>query len=203
MMIRSCSSVFFWLGMTIGASLMLYHTSDRVTALDRRLYKLNKEIESEETSLHVLKAEWVYLANPARIEAQAYKHLNMQPTELHRVVAAQDMSRILPINGEVIPQIAKADQEAAPLQEAHRRLPESPSLKPAFGTKPDRVVATLNEGHINEHMTMQHSGVEASIRADSSPHASDIAGVARALAGATGSTTDGIGAFIGTMGLSQ
>ncbi len=200
-MIRSCASLFFWLSMTIGASLMLYHTSDRVAALDHRLRDLNKEIEAEDASLHILKAEWVYLANPARVETQAYRHLSMLPTELRRIMTAQTMDKALPLSDESMRQLADASREVPSEKMARDRSQETPAATVAMDSKQNRTYATLNEGRINDHMVIQHPKATVAVE-ESGLDAPGIADIARGFAGAAG-TTEGLGSFIGTLGLSQ
>jgi len=156
-MIRSYASLLFWLGMTIAASVMLYHTSDRVNALDQQLRKLNAQIEDEQKDLHVLKAEWVYLANPARIEAEARRHLGLQPTAPGRIAALKNMDDLLP------PQ----NGGGAPVKIARVEAPDASNVVPAQEKqeKPrndrERVLASLNAGRINDRMTMQHTASAA------------------------------------------
>ena len=174
-MTRSYSSLLTWLGLTIAASVMLYHTSDRVNALDQQLRGLNTQIEAEHASIHVLSAEWVYLANPARIEAETQRHLDLQPTAPRRVAALRDIGDLLPLrNGvEPMPQTQLAD---AVIPSPVHVQAAAPVVPQATHTKHDRIVAALNAGHINDHMIMQHSVVvEAS--------------------------SDSIGSLIGTLGL--
>jgi hypothetical protein len=174
-MIRSYSSLLTWLGLTIAASLALYHTSDRVNALDQQLRTLNAQIESEQSSMHVLKAEWVYLANPARVEAETQRHLDLQPTAPRRVAALRDIGDLLPLrNGvEPSPQIQTAEVVPVALKAPAAR---AVAQIPAPHTKYDRVIASINAGRINDHMIMQHTP-------------------------STDAPTDKIGALIGTMGL--
>ncbi len=155
-MIRSTSSLFLWLCLIIGASLMLYHTSDKVHALNTRLADLNRQIEAEQKSLHVLKAEWVYLANPARIESKAKRHLKLKPTGADRISSLQNMGGLLPLNDGVVLAATKAPEPlpatASPIKVV--------SASAAPRTKHDRILASLNAGRINERMTLQHA-VEA------------------------------------------
>lgn len=153
-MIRSYSSLLTWVGLTIAASLALYHTSDRVNALDQQLRSLNAQIESEQESLHVLKAEWVYLANPARIEAEVKGHLDLQPTDTHRVASLRDMGALLPLHDgiEAVPPVEVAEALQAP---APKKVASAPREVPR--TKYERVIASLNEGHLNDHMVLQHA----------------------------------------------
>ena len=159
-MTRSYSSILFWLGLAIASSLLLYRTSDQATALERQLRSVNAQIEVEQERMRVLKAEWVYLANPARIEAAAARHLGMKPTTTRRVSTLPNMSALVPLRGGVDPmpavQVAQAAAPAAPA-----------AAQPAPKTKRDRIMATLNAGRINDRMVMQSktasvSSVEAS-----------------------------------------
>jgi cell division protein FtsL len=175
-MIRSYSSLLFWLGLTIAASLMLYHTSDRVTELDQQLRSLNNQISAEQESIHVLKAEWVYLANPARIEAEAQHYLGLHPTAPQRVASLKNMSTLLPVRTDVVPvpavQTAQADADSYEPAQA-----ETETTAPTHSPR-DRVVA-LNSAHINNHMIMQHKSNAMTVEA----------------------STDSIGTLIGTLGL--
>jgi hypothetical protein len=174
-MTRSYSSLLTWLGLTIAASVMLYHTSDRVNALDQQLRTLNTQIEAERESIHVLNAEWVYLANPARIEAEAQRHLNLQPTAPRHVAALHDIGDLLPLHNGIEPAPQTQLADAAIPSPVHAQAP-APMAAQVTHSKHDKIVAALNAGHINDHMIMQHSAVvEAS--------------------------TDSIGSLIGKLGL--
>jgi hypothetical protein len=170
----SYSSLLTWLGLTIAASLMLYHTSDRVNELDQQLRDLNGQIEAEHQSLHVLRAEWVYLANPTRIEEEAKRHLDLQPTLPRHVAVLRDIGDFLPVSHGLEPvQPAQLAEVAPP---APHPAPVVVAALPLIHSKHDRLVAALNAGHVNDHMIIQHSAmVEAS--------------------------TDSIGALIGELGL--
>lgn len=85
------TSVLFWFALTIIVSVALYDTSYRVQNLRHKLTSLNADIENERRNIHVLKAEWVYLANPARIEAAARKYLSLEPTAPKQIVSLQDL----------------------------------------------------------------------------------------------------------------
>ena len=98
-MIRA-SSTLFWFGLAIIASLWFYRTTDNVLALEHQLRSINTATENEQQSIHVLKAEWVYLANPARIEAEARKHLAPAPAARQIVALELHQARLsLPAAG--------------------------------------------------------------------------------------------------------
>ena len=156
-MIRA-SQIFFWFGLTIAASVMLYQTSDRVNQLDQQLRDLNASIESEQQSLHVLQAEWVYLANPARIETLAHKHLSTRPTATTQIVRLEDLNEILPTRTEAMSRVAVT---ATPIASIHTTLaglstPDD-STNSHAKTKAPITVASVDTGHINERMIMQRT----------------------------------------------
>ena len=156
-MSRSYSSLLSWFALAIMASLMLYHTSDRVNALGHQLTALNAQIEAEQQSMHVLNAEWVYLANPARVEAAVKRHLDLQPTQPNRVLVMKNIGSLLPLHDgvEPAPQI-ETSQAAAPTPVVHvaQRKNDAPNV---LSAKTDRIIATLNAGHINDHMILKHT----------------------------------------------
>lgn len=90
------SSLLFWSVTTLVVSLTLYHTSYRVDGLAHDLRALNARIESERMDLHVLKAEWVYLSNPSRIEQAARKHLDLAPANAGQIARFDKLASLLP-----------------------------------------------------------------------------------------------------------
>jgi len=144
-------SIVTLFSLLILASLMLYHTSDRVNGLERQLRALNAQIEDEQDSMHILKAEWVYLANPARIEAEAQRHLGLQPTAPRRVASLRDMGDLLPLHSGVEPVVHEQIADAEPV--VQRTTP----ARTAPQTHHDRVIAALNAGRVNDRMNIQHT----------------------------------------------
>ncbi|MCL2469463.1 MAG: hypothetical protein FWF24_04440 [Alphaproteobacteria bacterium] len=88
------SILCIWFSLTLVISLGLYHTSVRVQELGRQLHALNREIAFEQRNIHVLKAEWVFLSTPARIEDQARKHLKLGPTKPQQVASAGSLKKL-------------------------------------------------------------------------------------------------------------
>ena len=156
-MIRA-SRILVWFGLTIAASLMLYQTSDRVHGLDQELHNLNTSIEAEQQSLHVLKAEWVYLANPQRVEALATRHLALHPTSTQRVIRLADLDEVLPSRSESVARVAVT---ATPIASVESTLTNttitSGHLSSAAKAKKAAVLSLASTGHINEHMNMQRT----------------------------------------------
>jgi cell division protein FtsL len=107
-MIRA-TSLLFWFLLTIAVSAALYNTSYRVQDLRKQLHTIEADIAAEQRNIHVLKAEWVYLANPARIEQEARKHLALQPTAPKQIARLENLSALLPVRIEPQQQARAAD----------------------------------------------------------------------------------------------
>jgi cell division protein FtsL len=161
-MIRT-SSVLFWFGLVIIASLALYRTSDRVHELNARLREVNTAIENEQQSIHVLKAEWVYLANPARVEAAAHKHLALRPTSPQQVTELSSLSEVLPTRSEAMASVAISGTPIANIKSSLEPMPTRVATI-AVGAKHAKApitVASADTGHINDHMIMQRTASAA------------------------------------------
>lgn len=136
------STTLIWFSLTLFVSLGLYHTSYRVEELDRQLHGLNDQIEAEQRNIHVLKAEWVYLSNPARIEEAARKHLDLKPTQPQQVTRLNKISRYIP---------TQAEASTRPATAAPRAIA---SLTPRIAKHRPKV-ATEETGRLNTRMIIQ------------------------------------------------
>ncbi len=96
------STILFWFSITLLVSLGLYHTSYRVDRLSHTLRNLNTQITQEQRDIHVLKAEWVYLSTPSRIEKAARKHLALKPTKTEQFSSLRKLASRLPTKAEAI-----------------------------------------------------------------------------------------------------
>jgi hypothetical protein len=144
-MIRA-SQILFWFGLSIAASLALYHTSDRTRELDHQLRDIDAAIEGERESIHVLNAEWVYLANPARVEAETKKHLALRPTAPKQVIALADLDDALPTRAQAMESVAVSSTPIASVEAS--AIPEPPPM-PAR-----KIAAAADRGHINNRMAI-------------------------------------------------
>lgn len=76
-MIRQASLVLLFLAAGAGAA--LFNVSYDVSALEDRLTVLNRKIVADQEALHVLRAEWSFLNQPARLEELSQRYLDLQP----------------------------------------------------------------------------------------------------------------------------
>ena len=96
---------------------LLYRTSYSVQAMEQKLDSMNHEIIAEQENIHVLKAEWSYLNDPARLEALAKKYLALQPVQTAQIIAMNNLPSKLPVHGA--PESAPTAQIIASAASAH------------------------------------------------------------------------------------
>lgn len=126
-------SFLTWFGLVILASLALYHVSDRTQKLDLELRQLNSAIMSEKQNLHVIKADYVYLTNPERLEKSAKRFLAIRPSVPQQVASLNDIEHRLPTRGEALASAAviRLADSSRPTQP----VPTSGSSKTAIKSK--------------------------------------------------------------------
>jgi hypothetical protein len=76
-MIRA--SALVWAGLVVLAGLLLYQVKHDVQALEEELAAVNRRILATQDRIHVLRAEWSLLNEPARIGDLATRHLSLAP----------------------------------------------------------------------------------------------------------------------------
>lgn len=73
---------------------LLFHVSYGAGVLKKQLTLLNRQIEADTDEMHVLRAEWSYLNEPARLEELSRKHhLGLEPISASQIVK-QEMLRV-------------------------------------------------------------------------------------------------------------
>ncbi|MEI6557264.1 MAG: hypothetical protein WCO00_02570 [Rhodospirillaceae bacterium] len=92
-------SDFLWLGLAAFAGVSLFHTSYRVQSLKDEKIALERQIVNEQDGIQVLKAEWSFLNDPARLEQLAASYLALKP-----IVATQIAGfEVLPARPTTLP----------------------------------------------------------------------------------------------------
>jgi len=148
------SMTLFWFSLTIIVSLGLYHTSYRTEQLGRTLRTLNAKIESEQKSIHVLKAEYVYLTDPSRIEAVARKHLDMKPTSPNQITKLSKLRSIIPTRKEAMGSTMVSSTPIA-------------NLRARTALRRPRVTNNEN-GHVNTRLVIRKTASAEPLRRDHS-----------------------------------
>lgn len=75
---RPLASTIVWSLLAGGIGVGLFFIKHEVKEQEARLGELNQEIERNQEALHVLKAEWSFLNDPARLRALSERYLSMK-----------------------------------------------------------------------------------------------------------------------------
>jgi cell division protein FtsL len=82
---RGLLGTILWGGIAAGIGVGLFFIKHEVKDQERRLNALNAEIQRNQETIHVLKAEWSYLNDPTRLRQLSEKHLGMHPVRPNQV----------------------------------------------------------------------------------------------------------------------
>ncbi|MBC7908097.1 MAG: energy transducer TonB [Rhodospirillaceae bacterium] len=116
----------------------LFFIKHEVKEQEARLSELNEEVLRNQEVIHVLKAEWSYLNDPARLRALSEKFLSMKVMGASQIATLNSM----PVSGVVM----AANRPAAPvLAKAEPAKPAAAPVKVAAAApapQPPKLVAT-------------------------------------------------------------
>jgi len=116
-MIRPAMLLIFLLAVSL--SLTLFVVKYEVQDLEGELVGYNRTISEDRQALHVLKAEWSYLNQPARLKALSERYLGLGGIETRQVGTAAELLANIP------PRTIVGDETVVPLtaqiavEEAH------------------------------------------------------------------------------------
>ncbi|MBF0251370.1 MAG: hypothetical protein HQL35_12170 [Alphaproteobacteria bacterium] len=83
-----------------GISMVLFSVKYQVQDLEDQHKRLTRELDEERRALHVLRAEWATLNDPARIKKLAAEHLGFGPMTPNQVISP-DAVTTLPVRAVV------------------------------------------------------------------------------------------------------
>ena len=86
----------FWIALAGCVGYGLYHLKNEVQSLEDQLFRVNRTILAEQEAIHVLRAEWSYLNQPARLQALASRHLDLQPTKPNQLGTVASLPPLQP-----------------------------------------------------------------------------------------------------------
>lgn len=114
-MMRPATLVLLGLAGVAGAT--LFSVSYDVSELETRLATLNRQIVDDQEATHVLRAEWSFLNQPARLEELSGRYLDLQPLTGAQIATADALPVRLPV-----PDAAADDTDAAESSESKTAL---------------------------------------------------------------------------------
>lgn len=59
---------------------------NKVQELENELNSINRNIQDDIKTIHVLKAEWSHLNNPSRLRQLAAKHISLNPVRAEQII---------------------------------------------------------------------------------------------------------------------
>lgn len=84
-------SALFFSVLLLALGAILFQVKYTVLDLENAHRRLRRQIEQEYEKIHILKAEWAYLNDPARLQSLAKKHLKLAPISGAQLVAYADL----------------------------------------------------------------------------------------------------------------
>ncbi len=68
----------------VGSGLLVM--KNQVQTLEKRLVSINRSIEDDIKTIHILQAEWSHLNSPARLRKLASKHIMLKPVQAEQII---------------------------------------------------------------------------------------------------------------------
>ena len=124
-------ATLFWIVLAGCVGYGLYHLKNEVQAQEDELFRVNRTILAEQEAIHVLRAEWSYLNQPARLQALAARHLDLAPTKPGQLGTIAALP--LPHDASAPPALAAAPAGPAPSRPAAPRV--AAAAPPARGAR--------------------------------------------------------------------
>jgi hypothetical protein len=124
-MIKGLVSTFLFACIAAAIGVGLYFVKHEVKEQEARLNELNQEIQRNQEAIHILKAEWSYLNDPARLRQLSEKFLSM------RVMGPSQITSLTPARRE--PTATAAVPAVKPPAGTVRVDPPKPPARPDAG----------------------------------------------------------------------
>ena len=138
-MIRPFTLLTF--GIAAAAGLQMFQIKAGVTALEREIREVNRQVEAARTRAEVLRAEWALLNEPSRLLALAQQHLALEPIRPQQFARLADLPQRAPqpvaFAGPVVlfPEARAATPPSAPVERTFAAL----ALREALQAPPQSV----------------------------------------------------------------
>jgi len=68
----------------VGSGLLVM--KNQVQTLEKRLVSINRSIEDDIKTIHILQAEWSHLNSPSRLRKLAGKHILLKPIQAEQII---------------------------------------------------------------------------------------------------------------------
>lgn len=80
------ATLALWVTLTflLGSGLLVM--KNQVQTLENQLVGINKDIQDDIKTIHILKAEWSHLNSPKRLRQLAEKHISLNPVKAEQII---------------------------------------------------------------------------------------------------------------------
>lgn len=141
---RGLTGTILWTLLAVSVGVVLFVVKYEVKDLEHRLAGLNAEIHRNQETIHILRAEWSYLNDPARLRTLAEKHLGMKPVTPTQVATIETLPKDgIPATGVVYAAVSPSKMSLpvqAPAAQAPKPVPQVTPVKLAEGPAKTRPV---------------------------------------------------------------
>ena len=97
------------LGLAAALGFSLFMIKYDVQSQEEQLVKINRQAAADQEAIHVLKAEWSFLTQPARLAELPQRHLTLHPLTANQIGDADQLA--LKADRPTPPQIASAEKD--------------------------------------------------------------------------------------------
>jgi cell division protein FtsL len=146
-MSRGIFSTVLWACLIACIGTGLFFIKHEVKDQEHRLAALAGEIHRNQETIHVLRAEWSYLNDPARLRALSEKHLGMRPVTPNQVATLDQvlkdglppaimLAAVAPVRPPQAPAAAKSHPQVQPQLQPVKLVEGPPRPRPVEAAKP-------------------------------------------------------------------
>ena len=80
------ATLSLWVTLTCLVGFGMFVMKNQVQNLENELASINRKIEEDVKTIHILKAEWSHLNNPSRLRALATKHISLNQVKAEQII---------------------------------------------------------------------------------------------------------------------
>lgn len=80
------ATLSLWVTLTCLVGFGMFVMKNKVQDLEIELARINRNIEDDVKTIHILKAEWSHLNNPSRLRTLAMKHISLNPVRAEQII---------------------------------------------------------------------------------------------------------------------
>ena len=80
------ATLSLWVTLTCLVGFGMFVMKNQVQNLENALASINRNIEEDVKTIHILKAEWSHLNNPSRLRALATKHISLNQVKAEQII---------------------------------------------------------------------------------------------------------------------